>query len=52
MPAAPQLFLSTRAYRRILLEVLEHFHTETGGVLLGQVVNGDTYVVESLDPGP
>ncbi len=48
----PKLYLSTQAYQRLLLEVLENFHTETGGVLLGLEQDGGTYVVEILDPGP
>jgi len=48
----PKLFLSTTAYRRLLLEVSENFHTETGGVLLGLEQDGSTYVIEILDPGP
>ncbi len=48
----PKLYFSTRAYSRLLLEVAENFHTETGGILLGLEQDGGTYVTDILDPGP
>lgn len=46
------LYIAERALAEIAAETLEHFYTETGGVLLGVEEGGDWYAVESLDPGP
>ena len=43
--------LSNRAYTSMLLEVVQNIKNETGGVLLGNIVNGIWYVVDSIDPG-
>jgi integrative and conjugative element protein (TIGR02256 family) len=46
------VYLSDNAYRDVVLETAEHPTIETGGILIGEVVNGAWYVVEVLDPGP
>lgn len=46
------IHLATRAYRRLLLEVLGAFQTETGGALLGELGQDQAWAVESIDPGP
>lgn len=43
--------LSKRVYSSILSEVFQDIKNETGGVLLGNIVNGIWYVVDSVDPG-
>lgn len=47
-----RVIFSKRAYTAILAETLSKINTETGGVFLGKYINGDWYVVESIDPGP
>ena len=45
------VLLSKRAYTSLLLEVIQNSENETGGVLLGNIVDGIWYVVDSIDPG-
>ena len=46
-----QVVISERAYAAIISEVLKNGRNETGGVLVGNIVNGVWYVIDSLDPG-
>ncbi len=46
------VYLTDSAYRDIVLETAEHPSTETGGILIGEVIDNDWFVVEVLDPGP
>ena len=45
------VLLNDRAYASIISEVLKNGKNETGGVLVGNIVNGIWYVIDSLDPG-
>lgn len=45
------VILAERAYAAIISEVLKHGKNETGGVLVGNIVNSIWYVIDSLDPG-
>ena len=52
MADLPPLIIGDRAFADILLEVVQHLSTETGGILLGVQGGERWYVLESLDPGP
>ncbi len=45
-------YFSNRAYAAVLAETTEKIKTETGGLFLGAVRDGNWYIVESIDPGP
>ncbi len=47
-----KIIFSTRAYNAIIAETYGRIKTETGGILLGHIVEGVWYVIESIDPGP
>lgn len=47
-----KVYFSDRAYTAVLAETLCKIETETGGVFLGKYIDGDFYIVESIDPGP
>jgi hypothetical protein len=47
-----KVVISERAYADIINETLQNTRTETGGILLGTLIDRTWYVVESLDPGP
>ena len=50
-PRCIHCFINDRAYASIITEVLTNGQNETGGVLLGYIVNRAWYIVESIDPG-
>ena len=45
-------YFSNRAYAAVLAETAEKIKTETGGLFLGAVRDGNWYIVEAIDPGP
>jgi len=47
-----QIYISTRAYNKIVTETYDKITTETGGIFLGHIQNGIWYVIEVIDPGP
>ena len=47
-----KIIFSNRAYNSIVSETYDKIKTETGGILLGRIINDIWYVVEVIDPGP
>ena len=47
-----RVVFSEKAFSNVCSEVREKQDTETGGILLGDVVDDVFYVVENIDPGP
>jgi len=47
-----KVILSTRAHLAVVAETYERVSTETGGILLGTVIDDIWYVIEVIDPGP
>lgn len=46
-----KVVFSKRAMTALLVETKEKITTETGGVFLGEIRDGNCYVVETVDPG-
>lgn len=46
------IVFSNRAYNSILSETYDKIQTETGGILLGRIIDDVWYVIEVIDPGP
>jgi len=47
-----KIIFSNRAYNSIVSETYDKIKTETGGILLGRIIDDIWYVVEVIDPGP
>lgn len=47
-----KVLFSERAMSSIYSEMQANINVETGGVFLGEIVDGDFYVLESVSPGP
>lgn len=47
-----KVYFSNRAYAAVLAETTEKIKTETGGLFLGTVRDGNWYIIETIDPGP
>lgn len=47
-----KIIFSNRAYNSIVSETYDKVRTETGGILLGRIIDDVWYVVEVIDPGP
>jgi hypothetical protein len=47
-----KIIFSKRAYNSIVVESYDKIKTETGGILLGNIIDDIWYVVEVIDPGP
>ncbi|HVG16586.1 MAG TPA: Mov34/MPN/PAD-1 family protein, partial [Chitinophagaceae bacterium] len=52
MKNCTEIIFSTRACNAMISETLDKIPTETGGILLGRVIDSVWYVLESIDPGP
>ena len=50
-PKCIHCYISDRAYASIITEVMSNGSNETGGVLLGYIINRAWYIMESVDPG-
>ena len=47
-----EVYFSERAFVAVLAETLERVKIETGGLFLGKVIDGNFYIIETIDPGP
>ena len=47
-----KVIFSTRAYNAVICGTYSRVDTETGGIFLGQILDGTWYILESIDPGP
>jgi hypothetical protein len=47
-----KIIFSDKSFLGIVAETYERSKTETGGILLGDIIGDTWYVLESLDPGP
>ncbi len=47
-----KIIFSNRAFNSIVSETYDKIKTETGGILLGRIIDSIWYVVEVIDPGP
>lgn len=47
-----QIIFTPDAFNTIIAETVDKHPVETGGILLGNVENGNWYVIESIEPGP
>lgn len=47
-----KVVFSDRAYNSIVSETFDKIKTETGGILLGKIIDDVWYIVEVIDPGP
>ena len=47
-----EIIFSDRACNAIVSETFDKVETETGGILLGKIVDDIWYVIEVIDPGP
>lgn len=47
-----KIIFSNRAYNSIVSETYDKIKTETGGILLGRIIEDIWYVIEVIDPGP
>jgi proteasome lid subunit RPN8/RPN11 len=52
MKNCTKIIFTNRACNAIISETIDKIPTETGGILLGQIIDSIWYVVESIDPGP
>jgi hypothetical protein len=47
-----KVVFSERAFNAVITESYDKQSTETGGILLGRIIDNVWYILESIDPGP